>query len=415
MRRRLRRFRRRACGVGCGALLLTPCSFLAGRAAAAEVKPVVNAQLMGGQYFYNNDDSSFGGYASLIASPYLKFNERWSLVPIYSGQYQGTQQVQDLIGGGTLFQDSQNHLLSVKGIRDFQNGWKMKAIGSYGIEWLRETKDEDWTKGLYDSRRASGGVETEWKSENENIIRLAYDFYAIRFPNYQSLESGQADNGLGRELAQPNVLNNTNHALTLSAEWQLPGSGRLDMGLSQTFRGFADQNLVAASGDLTSETRRDSAQNLSAETTWPVWKGERSQWIGGLGYRFVRLDSNQNSYDASRTRFLDDFYSYHTHGVTTRWTWLGTETRWSLSFTGSLARQQYAERPTQDGTGAYGADKTHVDTASLSATYSYPIAKNFQLIGNVSMGWSDSNNTYTGVYQYHYHTASYLAGIAYAF
>ena len=82
---------------------------------AVEVKPVVNAEVYGGQYFYNGAESALGLVSSLVASPYTKFNDKWSLVPLYSGNYQGTQQVQDLVGGGTLFQDSQEHNVSLKG------------------------------------------------------------------------------------------------------------------------------------------------------------------------------------------------------------------------------------------------------------------------------------------------------------
>ena len=84
-----------------------------------EVKPVVNAEVLGGQYFYNNTESSLGADASLLVAPYTKFNDQWSMVPLYSGSYEGTQQVQDLVGGGTLFQDSQEHNVSVKGHSHF--------------------------------------------------------------------------------------------------------------------------------------------------------------------------------------------------------------------------------------------------------------------------------------------------------
>ena len=70
-----------------GILFLSSCVF------AVEVKPVVNAQVLGGQYYYNGTDSDLGALASLAASPYIKFNDRWSLVPLYSGSYQGTKQV----------------------------------------------------------------------------------------------------------------------------------------------------------------------------------------------------------------------------------------------------------------------------------------------------------------------------------
>ena len=60
---------------------------------AVEVKPVMNAQVLGGQYYYNGSESSLGALATLVASPYTKFNDQWSLVPLYSGTYQGTKQV----------------------------------------------------------------------------------------------------------------------------------------------------------------------------------------------------------------------------------------------------------------------------------------------------------------------------------
>src|SRR5579871_471916 len=119
----------------------------------------------------------------------MKFNDQWSLVPFYIGSYNGTKQVTDLIGGGTLFQESQDHTGSLKLIRSFDNGLKLKAIGSYGAQFLRETTDESWGNGLYDNRRTSGGAEAEWSWAKDQSVRLAYDYYAIRFPNYTSLES----------------------------------------------------------------------------------------------------------------------------------------------------------------------------------------------------------------------------------
>ena len=170
---------------------------------AVEVKPVVDAQLMGGQNYYNGASSSFGGVASLTLSPYTQFNDQWSMVPLYNGNYKGTKQVTDLVGGGTLFQDSQDHTVSTKLVRTFDNGLKLKAGGGYGIELLRETQDENWGSGLYDNNKAFTGTEAEWSWEKDRYVRLAYDYYYIRFPNYQSLESGQVSSGLGRELSQP--------------------------------------------------------------------------------------------------------------------------------------------------------------------------------------------------------------------
>jgi len=381
---------------------------------AIEVKPVINAQLLGGQYFYNNEENALGALASLYASPYLKFNDRWSLVPLYSGNYRGTKQAQDLIGGGTLFQDSQSHVFSVKGIRSFANGWKAKAITSYGWEWLRETTDEDWTKGLYDSRRLSLGTEAEYSWSPEQSVRMAYDYYRIRFPNYVSLES-QSGAALGRELNQPNVLDNVNHLFTVAGQVRVIGGGLVEPSISHTLRAFGDQHVVVASGDLSSATRDDQITTFGLQGTWPIWHGEENQLLGGLGYGWTRQSSNQNSYDAQKLVFRPSFYDSNTHSLNTRWTLMGGDVPWSVSFYGALSRQAYSDRLIQNGEGLYGTDKTHVDVATLSWTVGYPIAKGFQLTANVYATWSDSNNTYTQAYQYHYHTTGYLAGFSYAF
>jgi hypothetical protein len=380
-----------------------------------EMKPVVNAQLLGGQYYYKGSENPFGVHASLMASPYTKFNDRWSLVPLYSGTYQGTKLVQDLVGGGTLFQDSQVHNFSVKGIRAFPNGLRLKAVTGYGIELLRETKDESWTKGLYDNRRLSAGTEAEYSWAKDQSVRLAYDYYVIRFPNYQSLSSQAAAAGQGRELDAPDVLNTQNHAFTLGAQVGLPASGLLETSFSHTMRSYSDQHLVDLSGSLISELRKDRIDTLSLQGTWPVYMAPEMRLYGSLGVTRTHLYSNQNHYDASQTFFNPNYYGYLTHSLQSQWTMLLGEAPWTLQLNGSVSRQNYANRLTQDATGTYGADRTKVDYATVGLSASYPIAKGFQVKALMQLGWNDSNNTDTRVYQYHYNTGTYLMGFTYAY
>jgi len=395
-------------------LLFTPYSLLP-TLHAVEIRPVISAELLMGQYWYNGADSSLGGVAGLSASPYMKFNDRWSVVPLYQGRYQGTKQVSDFTGGGTLFQDSQNHNVSVKGIRSFENGVKLKAITGYGIEWLRETRDEDWTKGLYDNKRLSMGTEAEWSWKENHFVRLGYDHYRIHFPNYQSLES-QTDEALRRELAQPNVLDNNNHRFALGAQVGILSRGQLEMEISQTLRSFPDQQIVGASGGLTSTTRQDSILDASLQGIWPVWGGEAGRVMTGLGYSWTRLDSDQNSFYAAQPRPLPNFYDYTKHGISHRWIYASAhEVPWTLQLIGSAYRQSYADRPIQNSVGTYETDTTDVDSAQVAFGFGYPIARGFQLRGQVALGWSDSNNTYAQTYQYHYNTASYLLGFSYAY
>jgi hypothetical protein len=384
---------------------------------AVEIKPVIDAQLMGGQNFYNGTDSSFGGQASLSAAPYMKFNDRWSLNPLYAGNYHGTKQVTDIVGGGTLFQDSQDHTFSLKGIRSFENGLKLKAVGGYGFELLRETKDEDWGKGLYDNRRMFAGGEVEWPLDKDHYIRAAYDYYRINFPNYASLESVVVSTGLGRELAAPDVLNNTNHSFSLGARLKLPWNGFADLSAICVFRGYRDQHLVDLSGNLISDSRNDNQQNILTQGTWPVWVREHRRLFTTLGYSWTRLDSNQNHYDAPAFTFTPNYYSYMTHSLINQWTYFfgDDDTPTAVTLNSAVSRQNYADRLVQSPTGTYGSDKTHVDGAYVGLGFSHPIAKGFRVAANAYFGWSDSNNQDNRTYQYHYNTQTYLMGFTYAY
>jgi hypothetical protein len=401
----------RSIGICCGFVnlsCLTP-------ALAVEVNPVVNAQLLGGQYYFNGVDNSFGAVASLSAAPYIKFDDAWSLVPLYSGNYNGTQQVQDLIGGGTLFQESQDHTGSLKLIRSFDNGWKVKAIGAYSAQFLRETTDESWGDGLYDNRRASGGAETEYSWDKDRFVRFAYDYYAIRFPNYTSLESQGDALGLGRELNAPDVLDTHNNALTLGTQIGLPGNGFLEGTASYTWSHFTSEHLVDLSGDLTPDLRNDDIETLSLQGTWPIVMNTGYKLFSSLGYTWNHVLSNQNHYDAQEFFFNPDYYSYLTQTLQNTWTLAVGDDPWTIAWNWSLSHQQYSDRLVQDSLGNYGTDVTHVNGIFTGLTFTYPIAKGFKLNAIAQFGWNDSNNEDNAVYQYHYNTQAYLFGFSYAY
>ncbi len=72
--------------------------------AAYDITPYYQASLMGGQYFYETNQGALAGNASLLATAAMKISPDLTLIPLYSGRYQGAKQVADLAGGGTLFQ-----------------------------------------------------------------------------------------------------------------------------------------------------------------------------------------------------------------------------------------------------------------------------------------------------------------------
>ncbi|MBI5203006.1 MAG: hypothetical protein HY925_15550, partial [Elusimicrobia bacterium] len=104
--------------------------------------------LLGGQYFFAGNKSSVNGNAVGNISPAMKFNDRWTLLPTYSVEYQGTKPVTDPVGSGTLFQQRMDHRVAVSGLYSDPGGrWKFKQTASYKREFMKETRDEAWGRG----------------------------------------------------------------------------------------------------------------------------------------------------------------------------------------------------------------------------------------------------------------------------
>jgi hypothetical protein len=271
---------------------------------------------------------------------------------------------------------------------------------------------------LYDNRRASGGAETEYSWDKERFVRLAYDYYAIRFPNYTSLESQGDAFSLGRELNAPDVLDTHNHALTLGTQVGLPGSGFLESTLSYTWSHFSSEHLVDLSGDLIPELRHDRIINFGLQGTWPVVVNPGWKVFSSLGYTWNHVFSNQNHYDAQQAAvspFNPNYYAYVTQTLQNQWTLAVGDDPWTLVFNWSLTHQNYSDRLVQEADGAYGTGITQVNGAFTGLAFAYPIAQGFKVNAITQFGWSNSNNQDNQVYQYHYNTQTYLVGFSYAY
>ena len=374
---------------------------------------MVQFQLLGGQYYFEGEESSLSGNAGVMVSPVLKFSDRWALLPIYTGTYQGTKQVTDLVGGGTLFQELQDHRISLRGLYTPAPGWKIKPALGYKVEFLKETKDEKWTKGLFDYQKPSVGAEVEYVYRDPFSVRVGYDFYHIFFPNYESLESQIAE--LSRELAGDKVLNSFNHALTLGGSFALPGALLLDAELSTTLRQFPDQHIVLLSGNLSSDTRQDQIQSANLKLRRPASLSARWKMLSHVGFQLLWNGSDQNGYDAQRAKFTPDTYDYFEYRLNPAFQFFyGPQDRpLTLSVSGWVSYKDYTDRLVQDSEGTYGAGTIYLVGSAALLGVSYPVAPQFFLQFSTQLGWSSSNMDYEKVYRYNFRTATYLFGFSY--
>ena len=380
---------------------------------AAQVTTVADLNFLGGQHFFGGSASSVAGNFTGMVAPAVAFNDRWSLIPTWQGEYRGTRDVQELAGGGTLFQDSTRQSLTVKGVRA-AGAWKYKASLGASDEWLRETKDEDWGKGLFDNRKFSGGVEAEYDFSKALGGRLAYDYYTLAFPNYRSLETA-ADPTLARELAGTKVLDSKSHLLTFSMWSPFPGKMRAELGAYYNLRSFDDQNTLDSSGQFTGTGRQDKTLNLSAGLGSRAFTLGSSRVLGDLDLSYGMNESNQNHFDASQTYFVPKYYNYTQWAAQPRITAALGEKHWVVTAGLGYTKRQYSDRLVQDAEGVYQASKTRITETTASLGLTYPYSKNFKVRAVGSMAWSDSNMNYERVFRYKYKIANYLVGFSYEY
>lgn len=391
-------------------LLCALAAALAAPAGAYEWVPVASVDLLGGQYFFQGQHTSFSGNGDWLFSPGLQLSERDALIPLLSGQYRRTREVRELVGGGFLTQESLDNTAALKYVRLLSESWNVKPSLSYKNELITESEDETLGNGLFDYHKVSAGVELERTGgELVKSLRQSVNVYAIRFYHYRALSAQSAD--LGAEVnAGDRVLDFDAYDYSVAADL-LPREGTL---LSASFlasvRPYRDQKLVTLAGTYSSADRLDLyfAGALSGRQALPAWG--RLESAAGLNAALYRSASNQHNYDAQNTRFNPGYYDYVEFAagpfVAARWDKGPTA---SLSY--DYTQRNYDRRPIQDAAGLYGQDAIRMRTHTVAASLTWPLLKGLSAKLQGSYRRATSNMLYESTYRYNYWTAHYFAGL----
>lgn len=387
----------------------------AASARAADLVPVFDASLLLGQVYQGGKASSWQGNASVQATPAVKLDDRWGLIPTYAASYTGTKSVTDLGSGGQLFQDSMSHSLQLKGIYK-REAFKLKPSLGYRWEFLRETKDESWGKGLFDYRKPSAGLESEYSFDERTRGSVAFDYYAIDFHNYVSLESGQAQNGIGREQADGHALNSRNLSWTGTLSCPLPfDGGSAKLTLNTTSRFYPEQHVVLESGGLSSQHRTDGIRSAQGTLFYGRKFHRRLAALLSFGIGLTRYRSDQNHYDAELNLFDRDYYSYDERSLNPRLTLLLGEKKVEVSASYLRIQRDYTGRLAQDAAGTYTRSAVALDQESYLIDIALPLSGGFKLVAHTALTDSSSNQLYEKTYKYNYSLSSHLIGVSYSY
>jgi hypothetical protein len=380
--------------------------------------------MLGGQYFFAGDKSKLNANVTANAAPAVKLGGGRLFLPLYTGSYRGTKSVTDSVGSGSLFAQGMSHRLAFGYLRPIEGTtWKVKPSVSYKWDYLKETRDETWGRGLFDTQTVGLGFEAENTYKEPFTYRFGYDFFYTRFPNFKSLESKSGvdatGNPLGRETAGVRTLDTLNSQLSFTVTRPIPYEKpvvALTAGYRLLWQKFHDQPLVNLAGQFVNENRQDFTNSLTASAVHPreAFGGKARLGIGfNSGFNYT--GSNQNTYDAGQTRFIADAYSNWslTLGPSLAVGWGPKETPTTASAGLTWTRQSYFGRLVQDANGLYQNDTQNHDRYQLSFGFGTPIATNFRLLAQANFLWVDSNMRYEKTYKYTYNTSNYLLGFSY--
>lgn len=384
--------------------------------AKVKVLPLVDVKLTGGSSSFEGKDASFSGNFDFSLVPVIKFNQSLSLLPQYQGKYTGSKGATELEGGGKLYQKQQDHALSLKLINKINKGLEIKSKAGYKYVYLRETKDEDWGKGIFDYNKAIASLEFEklfLRKQLPGNLKGGYEYYQILFPNYKSLTSKTDD---WKELSGENPLDYTVQGIFLSSNIFFTPKTRSGIDYNYRHKDYINQLVVTDQGSFSSDKRKDDIHDINISLTH-ILLPEKAKTSLKVSYGLRINKSNQNNYDTDIKRkkdFIPNFYGFTEHKFKPSVTF-GLPKNTNLTLDCGYNYKKYTDRDIQDKNGVYQDEKIHSETYSLGMQLSYPLSKGFSLEVGGDINHTKSNMAFENFYKYNYRYQSYSVGIGYQY
>jgi len=387
-------------------------------ARALEWVPIGGIGALGGLHTFDGSRGSFTGNLDATFAPALRLSDSWAALPSARAEFEGTRRLADVLGTATPVQQRAEGRVGVRGVYgDPSSRWRLKPGISYDAELLKETKDEDWGRGLFDHQRLTVGGEVELLTDEPHSARFGADWFKVLYPNYTTLESMAAyqfrGQSLSRELVGEHALDREGYQFSLAGDGALGPRAVWEGRTAVVWSTFPNQRIVDEGGQLTSDNREDVFVDASLALRMPhEWNADRRA-LAGFELGLTANSSNQNGYDATRGRFQPGFYDFTEWRAVPSATLILGPVRRPVRVTATLGwkRREYPHRSPQDSGGADrgGALVSTEWTGGLSL--SYPMTKRLSLAFELDRASASSNQDFQPFYRYSYQATTALAGV----
>ncbi len=373
---------------------------------------LLTSNISGGSYVFQKESTAFGGKLNLNVIPAVKLDDKITFIPFYSLEYSGVKDVKELVGGGTLVQQYVTNTVYFKPVIKLSGRFKLKPKLGFTSQLIKETQDEEWTKGLFDYTKTSLSLELENKFSEFSQINILPGVFFVDFYNYKTLASQK----YGGELSSvgSDILNFTATEFSIDYKTKLRNV-TLQTGIYNLYKLFLDQYVINEIGEYTATKRNDYMVQLNFNSSVPIIPVGATTVYSSVGLNFVSNNSNQNHYDVERTKFVSDYYDYIELNVSPQ-IMVGFNTvPMNLMLNYSISSRWYSGRIAQESTGEYINDKINLLTQYVSLNLNFPIVEKLSCFIQQSYLSTTSNMKYEQVYKYNYTAYNIFVGLSFEY
>ena len=349
-------------------------------------------------------------------SPIVKFNSTLYLIPLYTIQFQKVKQFLPEEEGNHLYNTYMVHNFTLSLRKEFQPGWfvKFSAIGTWNF--VKETHEEAWGRGLYDYRDAGAGIDLRHKKtveDNKQDYTFGFQYYRRQYPNFSSLISLASP-------VPPERREKDFDGFKISTGFENLASGGEEFYIKPYFliKHFIDKHLLKDDGTLNlNQHRQDEVFNLDCGFKLPLMERLFFYLDNNYAYNY----SNAGFYDSRNTVILADdvftphYYSYHSYAISPALEYIYTlaeqkDVKVKLGY--SFLDRYYTDRKSQTESGTYSNKEERDSEHCVSSSLAWPLTKKIDFLTKFSYTWSRSSQKYEQYYIYHYNIYEVEAGLS---
>jgi hypothetical protein len=383
-----------------------------------KIIPIINLDLLGTYSKIQGHNDTGGAIVDVLVSPAIKINDDHYVIPLYNFNYTREQQIISEEEGGYSVQQTMNHNVYLTNKLKLNDNLTSKISGFGTWAYYKETKDEDWSDGLYDYTDVGGILDFEYELGDLqdpvfNELGLELEYYRRQYPNFQSLIS----------LATPTAPEEDEkdydgYKLIFGYLRENPQGLSLEATYQPLWKRYTDKLVVGSDGVLIDgDKRKDNQHTFDLNFRYPATK----RFTLYLDNELILNRSNQNFYDSKDTivlsddEFIDDYYEYTSYMIRPKVSYdiaVKEDKDLTVHLAYAFLDKEYSDRKAQSSSGAYTTEDEEDKFHTFSFGLSYPLTDKVKAIALFDYTIAKSNMEYEKYYRYNYDLMSIACGIS---